>query len=168
MSSDKVKVLFVCMGNICRSPSAWGVFRYVVKTAGLQDQIDIDSAGTHDYHIGDLADARSHKAAFERGIDLSDHRARQVSIKDFKHYDYILAMDNVNMERLDRDCPKEYREKVRLFLEFAPHTNYTEVPDPYYGGPRGFELVLDLIEAASEGLLEDIKQKYKLNGKIQA
>jgi protein-tyrosine phosphatase len=147
------------MGNICRSPTAHGVFRHLVENEGLSHVIEIDSAGTHAYHIGNPPDARSMATARKRGIDLSDLRARQVELSDFYHYDYILAMDSYNYQLLVEQAPKDMQAKVSLFLSYAPELGKTEVPDPYYGGPDGFEHVFDLIQAASEGLLLKIKQQ---------
>jgi len=152
-----VKVLFVCMGNICRSPTAHGVFRDLVRKEGLDGQVEIDSAGTHAYHVGNPPDQRARQTAYARGLDLSDLRARQVTPDDFAVYDYILAMDEENLALLEAQCPAEYRERVRLFLDFAPDQGVSEVPDPYYGGEKGFEYVFDLVDAASRGLLADIK-----------
>ncbi len=157
-SKRPVSVLFVCMGNICRSPSAEGVFRHLVNAAGLENQFQIDSAGTHDYHVGDPPDARSMQHATKRGYDLSALRGRQVSRSDFERFDYILAMDEENLANMLRICPPEYQHKVQLFLEFAPDQKLRSVPDPYYGGARGFEEVLDLVESASEGLLSHIRE----------
>ena len=151
------KILFVCMGNICRSPTAEGVFRHVVEREGMADRIHIDSAGTHAYHIGEPPDARSQAAAARRGYDLSTQRARQVAMEDFTDFDYVLAMDLHNHELLLQRCPAPHRGKVRLFLEFAGDVAVREVPDPYYGGAQGFEAVLDLVEAGAEGLLRHIK-----------
>jgi protein-tyrosine phosphatase len=151
------RVLFVCMGNICRSPTAEGVFRHLVKQQGMTDAILIDSAGTHDYHIGDAPDARSQAAAAKRGYDLGGLRARQVTREDFSTFDYVLAMDTHNHGLLLQQCPAEHRHRVRLFLEFADGDVPQEVPDPYYGGAKGFELVLDLVENAAQGLLRHIK-----------
>ncbi len=151
------KVLFVCMGNICRSPSAEYVFAKIVEDAGLASEFEVDSAGTHAYHCGDGADPRSRRAAGRRGYDLSGHRARRVALVDYEHYDYILAMDKANLKILQSEAPKRCQEKLSLFLSFASETKATEVPDPYYGeGDSGFELVLDLIEDASQGLLAEI------------
>lgn len=152
-----VKVLFVCMGNICRSPTAHGVFRDLVRKEGLDGQVEIDSAGTHAYHVGNPPDQRAQQTAYARGLDLSDLRARQVNPGDFAIYDYILAMDEENLTLLEAQCPAEYRERLRLFLDFAPDQGVSEVPDPYYGGEKGFEYVFDLVAAASRGLLADIK-----------
>lgn len=154
----RIRVLFVCMGNICRSPSAEGSFRKLLEEHDLLHQVEVDSAGTHGYHVGEMADSRSRKAALERGIDLGAHRARQVSVMDFETYHYLLAMDWDNYHTLKALSPSpEHEPKLRLFLEFAPHLAEEEVPDPYYGGPQGFERVLDLVEAAAEGLLADIR-----------
>ncbi len=152
-----VKVLFVCMGNICRSPTAHGVFQKLVEEEGLAHLVEIDSAGTHAYHVGEPPDRRSQAAASNRGYDLSSLRARQVRSGDFEYYDYLLAMDADNLAILEHHCPDEHRHKLRLFLEFASDAPEREVPDPYYGGSRGFEHVLDLIEAASKGLIEEIR-----------
>ena len=154
----KTSVLFVCMGNICRSPTAEGVFRYHVEGAGLAEHIEIDSAGTHAYHVGEPADHRARAAAERRGMTLEGIRARRVSSDDFERYDYILAMDEDNLARLEVEAPEEHRHKLRLFLEFAQNGE-REVPDPYYGGAAGFERVLDLVDEASRGLLETLSIK---------
>ncbi len=153
-----IKVLFVCMGNICRSPTAEGVFRHKVETAGLQQKIFIDSAGTHAYHVGNPPDERAQSAALKRSIDLSSQRARQVRSDDFSAFDYVIAMDKSNMSDLLSICPAGYEDRVHLFLNFA-NSNEAEVPDPYYGQGQGFETVLNLVEDASEGLLSRINQK---------
>jgi protein-tyrosine phosphatase len=163
MMATPVRVLFVCMGNICRSPTAEGLFRAEVAKAGLAERIRTDSAGTHDYHIGDPPDPRSIRAAAARGIDISDLRARQVTREDFARFDYVLAMDAQNHRALLRLCKAEARDCVRLFLDFLPEdfagdTASREVPDPYYGGAAGFEHVLDLCQAASRGLLAHIRE----------
>ena len=155
-----VKTLFVCMGNICRSPTAHAVFRHLVTEHGLSEVIEIDSAGTHAYHIGNPPDSRSMQTARKRGIDMSDLRARQVDLGDFYHYDYLIAMDDYNMSLLKEQAPRDMKHKLSLFLSFAPHLNEREVPDPYYGGADGFELVFDMVQAASEGLLEHIKVQH--------
>jgi len=152
----KVKVLFVCMGNICRSPTAEGVFRQLVQQQALHDLVLIDSAGTHAYHVGNPPDPRAQRTALGRGIDLSLLRARQVCHEDFVHFDYILAMDRDNLADLLGICPPEHQAKLSLLLPHAPHLELQEVPDPYYGGPAGFERVLDMIETASQGLLKTI------------
>ena len=155
-----IKVLFVCMGNICRSPTAQGTFERAVKNANLEKKIFIDSAGTHAYHIGEQPDLRSQAAAKNRGIDLSKQRARKVSLNDFEEFDYILPMDQDNYSSLKLICPDEHLSKIKLFLAYAPESKFREVPDPYYGGEKGFELVLDLIEEASQGLLATIRREY--------
>jgi len=154
-----VKVLFVCMGNICRSPTAHGVFRELVRAQGLEDVVSIDSAGTHAYHVGNPPDQRAQATAESRGFDLSDLRARQVTGEDFMEFDYVLAMDQDNYVTLEAQCPAEHRHRLRMFLEFAPEQGVSEVPDPYYGGAKGFEYVFDLVDAASRGLLEDIRKR---------
>jgi protein-tyrosine phosphatase len=155
-----VKVLFVCMGNICRSPTAEGVFKHQIERAGLADLIFSDSAGTHDYHIGEAPDPRAQNAARTRGYDLSPLCARQVIRRDFSEFDYVLAMDEVNLRALKRLCPPEHAGRVRLFMEFAGNARVREVPDPYYGGPGGFEEVLDLVEEASRGLIEHLQAQF--------
>lgn len=150
-------VLFVCMGNICRSPTAEGVFRHKVKQANLDNLISIDSAGTHAYHVGNPPDPRAQEAARKRNIDLSDQRARRVSAEDFSKFDYVIAMDESNKDELLAICPAGYESRVHLFLDFA-ECDETEVPDPYYGQGRGFEIVLNLVEQAADGLLHHIRQ----------
>ncbi len=155
---DKRSVLFVCLGNICRSPTAHGVFRTLVEQQGLAHLIEIDSAGTAAYHIGNPPDHRSAAAALQRGYDLSDLRARQAIAADFDHYDYIMAMDNENLSELKAICPAGYQGHLGLFLDLA-ELPVREVPDPYYGGLSGFDQVLDLVEAASEALLNRIAKE---------
>lgn len=152
-----IKILFVCMGNICRSPTAHGVFRQRVRDAGLAAQIHIDSAGTHAYHVGNPPDPRSRHTALQRNVDLSDLRARQVNRADFHEYDYILAMDRDNLRDLQALAPAGARAQVQLFLDFAPDRPHREVPDPYYGGPQGFDEVFDLVDAAAAGLLTHLR-----------
>ncbi len=156
----EVKVLFVCMGNICRSPTAEAVFRARVEQAGLSDRIRIDSAGTHDYHIGEPPDTRTQRAALKRGYDMSMLRGRQVERADFGRFDYVLAMDHANLSILEHLRPQGGESHVGLFLEFAERHHEREVPDPYYGGAQGFEHVLDLVEDASAGLLRHIQERH--------
>lgn len=150
------------MGNICRSPSAEGVFTAFVAEKNLAHVFEIDSAGTHAYHIGDAPDLRSQKAARERGIELQHLRARKVIFNDFAEFDYLLAMDQENLHILAQACPAEFKHKLHLFLDYAPHLNTREVPDPYYGGAYGFEHVLDLIETASAGFFTFLQQSGEL------
>jgi protein-tyrosine phosphatase len=154
----KVSVLFVCMGNICRSPTAEAVFRCYVENAGLSEYIEIDSAGTHDYHIGEAPDQRSQYAAGQRGYDMSGLLGRQVERRDFERFDYLLAMDKANLAMLQDLAPSGHGKKLGLFLDYARYHNTREVPDPYFGGERGFELVLDMVEDAAQGLLQHIQQ----------
>ncbi len=151
-----IKVLFICMGNICRSPTAEGVFRHQVSEAGQTDKIIIDSAGTHDYHIGSPPDRRAQQVALQRGYDLSSLRGRQVGTRDFHEFDYILAMDRGNLANLLQICPSQEQHKLKLFMEFSRGFSQREVPDPYYGGSQGFENVLNMVEDAASGLLEEI------------
>ena len=153
----EVRLLFICMGNICRSPTAEAVMRVHVEKAGLEGQIEIDSAGTHRYNLGNPPDVRAQKAGARRGYDLSRLRARLVSETDFVRFDLILAMDRDNLEILQRACPPEHRHKLGLFLDYAQGFAETEVPDPYYGSDAGFDYVLDLIEDAARGLLQSLR-----------
>ena len=149
----KTNILFVCLGNICRSPTAEGVLRHLAAQEAPSLALTIDSAGTADYHPGAPPDARSQRAALRRGIDIGDLRARQVTQEDFARFDWILAMDRQNLRTLNAIRPRNSRARVALFLEFAPGLNIPEVPDPYYGDTEAFEKVLDLTTAASRGLL---------------
>ncbi len=158
-SVSKVKILFVCLGNICRSPTAEAVFRKLVEQEGLSDYFEIDSAGTAGYHIGDMADERSIRHAEKRGYDLTAHRGKRLEAEDLDEYDYIITMDKSNYADVASLCTTQWR-KLKSFMEFAPETGYTEVPDPYYKGSEMFELVLDLCEAAAKGLLEHLKAKH--------
>ena len=158
----KYAVLMVCMGNICRSPTAEGVLRHLVDKAGLQDRIHIDSAGTHGYHVGAPPDERSTHHARLRGYDLSELRARQVKAADFSRFDLILAMDHDNLALLQEDCPAEHHSKLRRLMEFAPAGLGDEVADPYYGGKQVFETVLDHVEAACQGLILHIRSELRL------
>ncbi|RQR39641.1 MULTISPECIES: low molecular weight protein-tyrosine-phosphatase [unclassified Burkholderia] len=153
----RVAICFVCLGNICRSPTAEGVMRHQVDAAGLADRIEVDSAGTGDWHVGEPPDTRAQAAARTRGYDLSALRARQVSAADFERFDLLLAMDEANLAELRRRCPPGHRDKVRLLMEFAPGAAGTEVDDPYFGGAQGFEQVLDQVERACAGLLDTLR-----------
>ncbi len=155
-----VRVLFVCLGNICRSPSAQGLMEKVLEEEGLADRVEVDSAGTHAFHVGEPPDPRAQEAAARRGVDLSGQRARRVTAVDFARYDYILAMDRENLAALEAACPPEHVGKLRLLMEFAPDLGFDEVPDPYYGGPAGFDRVLDLLEAAVRGLVEHLRRLH--------
>ncbi|MFZ2542160.1 MAG: low molecular weight protein-tyrosine-phosphatase [Gallionella sp.] len=157
---NKVSVVFICMGNICRSPTAETVFRRYVENAGLSESILIDSAGTHDFHIGDPPDLRTQRAAQQRGYDMSALRGRQVEADDFRRFDYVLAMDKANLTILQHLAPPDSDTHAQLLLEYARHHTEREVPDPYYGGADGFEHVLDMVEDASEGLLQHIRQQH--------
>jgi len=154
-----VHVLFVCLGNICRSPTAHGVFQHFVDKEGLSEQIIVDSCGTGSFHIGEKPDPRTIKAAAKRQYDLSVLRARQLKPADFDTFHYILTMDRMNLGNAQALAPKTYQGHVGLFLDFSQQRTFTQVPDPYYEGDSGFELVLDLIEDASMGLLKEIKSK---------
>ena len=154
-----MKILFVCMGNICRSPMAEGVFKHHVKQAGLDGSIATDSAGTHDYHVGEPPDPRAQRAALRRGYDLSVLRARQVDPGDFSSFDYVLAMDEQNLRLLERLCPSQHAHKLKLFMEFSTGPALREVPDPYYGGEQGFERVLDMVERAAQELLDHLRRR---------
>lgn len=156
-SIRQIRVLMVCMGNICRSPTAEGVFRKRVRDLGMEHAVIVDSAGTHAYHVGSAPDPRARKAASERGYDLGGLVGRQVALEDFEEYDLILAMDEENLQNLRHACPMDQVHKLRLFMAYSPRFRNQEVPDPYYGGPRGFEHVLDMVEDAADGLLAEIR-----------
>ena len=155
-------VLFICMGNICRSPTAHGVFRHKIRAAGLADVVNVESAGTHNYHPGEPPDRRSQRAAAMRGYDLADLRARQITDDDFERHDLLLAMDWDNLALAEQRCPQEHRHKLRRLTEFCRRHDAPVVPDPYYGGHEGFEHVLDLVEDACEGLLDHVRQRLQL------
>lgn len=158
---SEISVLFVCMGNICRSPTAEGVFRRLHREVAPELHFQVDSAGTHAYHIGEPPDARSQAAARTRGVDISGHRGRQVRVEDFLAFDYVLAMDAANLRRLQALRPRDARAELQLLLEYAPQVAHKDVPDPYYGGSGGFEEVLDLVEQGGRGLLEHILKHQK-------
>lgn len=153
---SQYKVLMVCLGNICRSPTAQGALEHVVAERGLEHLVKVDSAGTSNWHIGEPPDPRTVRAARSRKLDLSAQRARQVTPRDFHEFDYVLAMDSENLAHLQRLAPPDYQGHLSLFLDFAPGARGQSVPDPYHGGPEGFEVVLDLCQAAAEGLLDAI------------
>ena len=156
-----MKVLFVCLGNICRSPTAEAVVRTLAAREAPELGLEVASAGTAGYHVGEPPDPRMRSAAARRGYDLNTLRARIVEPRYFERFDLILAMDRENLAVLHRRVPEQARERVRLFLEFSPHREPEEVPDPYYGGPNGFEEVLDLVEAAARGLLGYVRQRAR-------
>jgi protein-tyrosine phosphatase len=159
-----VKILFVCLGNICRSPTAEAVFRHIVAREAPDLDVTIASAGIGSWHIGEPPDERAQAAARRRGFDMSRQRARQIRREDLIEFDLILAMDRENLAELQRRAPTELRERVRLFLEFADDPDVDEVPDPYYGGDQGFERVLDLTEAAARGLLDHLMNQSSRPG----
>ncbi len=154
------RVLFVCMGNICRSPTAEGAFKKIANNQAPELIVEIDSAGTHAYHVGQSPDPRSCAAAKLRCIDISDQRGRQITKEDFRAFDLVLAMDQLNYQALIDMCPVEHHNRIKLFMDFAPALGHKEVPDPYFGDGDGFEQALDLIEAASLGLLAYINTSF--------
>jgi protein-tyrosine phosphatase len=160
LNTPTISVLFVCLGNICRSPTGEGVFKALVDKEGLSERFLIDSAGTAAFHVGEPPDGRSQTAALRRGIDLSDQRARKVRVDDFRKFDYILAMDAENHTNLLAVCPPGEEKRVRLLLDFAVGVEGESVPDPYFSRGNGFEIVLDLIELATFGLLDDIRANH--------
>lgn len=151
------------MGNICRSPTAHGVFQALVEKEGLSHLIDVDSAGTHAYHVGEPPDRRAQEAARRRGLDLSQQRARRAQSEDFYQFDYLVAMDQDNFHGLMSICPTGMEDKVHLLMDYAPAFRTREVPDPYYGGDVGFERVFDMVEAAAAGLLNELRQRHLTN-----
>ena len=162
MPDTRVKpaVLFVCLGNICRSPTAHGVFRHLLMKHNMIDKVVVDSAGTGNWHVGAQPDKRAQATATTKGYDISDLRARRVDIEDFHKFDYVLAMDWRNLDHLRALCPKECNPHIGLFLDYLGEGDGREVPDPYYGGDDGFDNVLNMIEKASTGLLKDLLEKY--------
>jgi protein-tyrosine phosphatase len=154
-----IKVLFVCMGNICRSPTAEGVFRHFLRQQRLEGRVEVDSAGTHGYHVGESPDPRTQRAAAARGYDLSSFRARKVAPGDLEYFDLVLAMDKSNLDALRRMSPPQYANRLQLFMSYAKNFDDEEVPDPYYGLGHGFDLVIDMVEDASRGLIENLQQR---------
>ena len=157
------RVLLVCMGNVCRSPTAEVVLRVFIKNNNLGGKVEVDSAGTHGYHVGEAPDGRTQRAAAVRGYNLSQVRARKVARQDLDYFDLILAMDKSNLDNLQRMASPEQRQKLKLFMEYAKNYDDDEVPDPYYGLGHGFDLVLDMVEDASKGLVDELKSKLKEN-----
>ena len=157
---SEIKVLMVCTGNICRSPTADGVLRHKLAEAGLAGRVAVDSVGTMDYHVGDPPDSRAIERARLRGYDLTALRARQLSRADFEDFDLILCMDRGHLDRLGRLCPEHRRDRLRLFMDFAPDGLPAEVPDPYYGGLADYDYALDLIEPGVAGLIEALQRDY--------
>ncbi|MFP6559531.1 low molecular weight protein-tyrosine-phosphatase [Paraburkholderia sp. B3] len=156
---NKVSVCFVCLGNICRSPTAEAVMRHMVGQAGLDGRIDVDSAGTGDWHLGEAPDERAQRAGHRRGYDLAPLRARQIGAGDFERFDFVVAMDDANITALQKVAPPAARDKIRLLMEFAPQLDTRIVADPYFGGEAGFETVLDQCETACEGLLAALRTR---------
>ena len=154
-------VLLVCMGNICRSPTAEVVLRKLIRINGLGSLVEVDSAGTHGYHVGEAPDARTQRAALARGYNLSQLRARKVARQDLDYFNLILAMDKSNLDNLRRMAPPEAHDRIKLFMDYAKNFDDDEVPDPYYGLGHGFDLVLDMVEDASQGLVEDIRKRLR-------
>ncbi|OQA31920.1 MAG: Low molecular weight protein-tyrosine-phosphatase YfkJ [Betaproteobacteria bacterium ADurb.Bin341] len=154
-----IKVLFVCMGNICRSPTAEGVFRHLLKRHGLENKVEVDSAGTHGYHVGESPDLRTQRAALERGYDLSQIRARRVAPQDLEYFDLVLAMDKNNLDSLRRMAPPDKQDRIKLLMDYSENFDDDEVPDPFYGLGYDFDLVIDMVEDAAKGLAKALKKR---------
>lgn len=161
-----MKILFCCMGNICRSPTAEAVFRRLIDQRGLTDKVLADSAGTHGYHVGEAPDPRTQQAARARGYDLSGLRARKVVPADLDFFDLILAMDRSNLDVLRRLCPADRQYRVKLFMSYARNFDDDEVPDPYYGLGHGFDLVLDMVEDAAQGLADAVARELGIDKEL--
>ncbi len=159
---NEIKILFVCLGNICRSPTAHGFFQKMVEDEGLQKRIVVDSAGTSSWHIGEPPDSRTVATAQSRGVDLSALRGRQLQKSDLDEFDYVLAMDKDNLSNIERFCSPQSKAKTGLFLSYAKNSDLIEVPDPYHGGQGGFDHVFDLVVDACEGLMDHLRKKYSL------
>lgn len=155
----KIKILFVCLGNICRSPTAEGIFRHLVKSKGMEGSFEIDSAGTSHWHVGEQPDPRAIQEAQRHGIDISEQRSRQVAREDFDQFDYIVGMDPENCRELRKLSPEHLQHKIHLLTDYAPELDVEGVPDPYYGGPKGFPKVFGIIEASAKGILKVIWSK---------
>ena len=164
-ASEEISILFVCMGNICRSPMAEGVFRHFIEREKLTSEIKIDSAGTHAFHKGNIPDYRAEEVALKRGYSLEGITARRIVKEDFLYFDLILPMDMDNLNELKNSSKEKYHNKMRLILDYSDNNSFSEVPDPYYGGSPGFERALDLIEEASKGLLIEMKKLLLENNK---
>lgn len=156
---DMIRVLFVCMGNICRSPMAQGVLEHRLYEEQLQDRVQVDSAGTHHYHTGEPPDRRGVTAAARRGVGIGHQRARPVRDDDFLEFDLILTMDSDNERSLRAACPPAYGDRLMLVTDFAPELREREIPDPYYVGDEGFEKVLDMLELCMEGLMDELRDR---------
>lgn len=155
-----IKVMFVCMGNICRSPTAHGIFQQLVINAELSDNIIVESSGTIGYHVGEHPDTRATAMAKSRGVELSSLTAQKVSVDDYQYQTYILAMDYENLRNMQAECPDSLHHKIELLLDYHPDHQLKEVPDPYYGGDQGFVCVYEMLELACESLLQEIKEKH--------
>jgi len=159
---ERSGVLFVCLGNICRSPMATGVFQRDARAVGLDPVLRVDSAATHPYQIGRQADERARAASARRGIDISAHRARCIEMKDYREFEYVIAMDRDNLQALRYTCPGDRQHVLHLCLDFAPAIDALDVPDPFHGDERDFENVLDMLEIACQGLLRDIRGRLDI------
>ena len=162
-NAKKTKILFVCTGNICRSPAAEGIFRALTEREGVSQHFEVDSAGTHSYHVGERPDPRARKATKSRGVDISGLRGRKVAFHDFEDFDLILGMDRSHVRILERQCPKKSANKIRAFLSFDPSSGIRDVPDPYYGSAADFEHMIDLVEKGSQDLLDFLNSQNHLS-----